>query len=90
MGKGSQRLIAARCVRDRTDGSVAESALCSSTLEALMNRNQGIGENWNQLKTLAERQWARIADALEVLAGGRQRPGAPAKTDKTPVRPQDR
>jgi hypothetical protein len=54
-----------------------------------MNRNQGIGENWNQLKTLAERQWARIADALEVLAGGRQRPGAPAKADKVPMRPQD-
>jgi hypothetical protein len=55
-----------------------------------MNRNQGIGENWNQLKTLAERQWARIADALEVLAGGRRRRGAPAKTDKTPVRAQER
>lgn len=56
-----------------------------------MNLNQGIAENWNQLKTLAERQWARIADALEVLAGGRRHPGAaPAKTDKTPVRAQDR
>ena len=57
----------------------------------LKNLNQGIGENWDQLKTLAERQWARIADGLEVLAGGhRHRGGAPAKTDKTPVRAQDR
>jgi len=56
-----------------------------------MNLNQGIGENWNQLKTLAERQWARIADALEVLAGGRRHPGAAqTKRDKTSVRAKER
>jgi hypothetical protein len=41
--------------------------------------------HWNQFNTLVQRQWARLVDALEILAGRRPRALAePTRSDKAP------
>ena len=40
----------------------------------------------NQFNTLVQRQWARLVDALEILAGRRPRaPAEPTRTSEAPV-----
>lgn len=46
-----------------------------------------IGGTWNDLKARAEQLWARVADALEMLAG--RRPRASAKTPESNREPKD-
>jgi hypothetical protein len=48
--------------------------------------HRSIEASWNHWKAIAERQWARLADGLEVLAGSRPRPArekpqAPAEAE---------
>jgi hypothetical protein len=38
--------------------------------------HHNIEGNWNHFKAIAEQQWTRLAEGLEVLAGRRPRPAA--------------
>jgi hypothetical protein len=51
--------------------------------------NPSIEGNWNHFKALAERQWARLSDALGVLAGRRARPAANPAPPGEMVKPPD-